>query len=238
MTFGAQQGDPLQMLHFVFVLQPELQEINDRFGLTIGAYLNSLKLVEPVDRVAEALLFIKVMALSRGVHLNMSKTVVWILARRLSLMGTHVQWILASILGGPEFISRNVMKCIDTCINSPRRKICLMLHRDFEGTPKLVYCWKFVLSECLAESSIVFLQRKFKVPRVGLPLQMPLISLMSSCDFYGHTRNLRPIQHWPVCISILVAFIIPVTAAGSPSGILRDSAYYEKVCRCLYPSRV
>ena len=173
-TSGVQQGDPLGPLLFAMVLQPLLKRIRSGFSLVTGAYLDDLTLAGPSRQVAEALQWLRREGPSRGLRINIAKTIVWSpLGRDLTSHGLFRGYVYSrhdgvELLGGAvsksaAFISTVVSKRVDKCIESLHRmlaledpQLCLMLLRACEGMPKLMYCWRTVLPEFLTVASTRF----------------------------------------------------------------------------------
>jgi hypothetical protein len=173
-TSGCQQGDPLGPLLFSLVLQPLLVRLRDNFSLTTGAYLDDLTIAGSTSDVAAAIRWLQVEGPPFGLHLSLSKTVVWSPSSRDLRPGglfndlSHASENGIELLGGAvstsaPFVASVVQKRVDKCIASLRHmldlkdpQLCLLLLRACEGMPKLVYAWRTTPPDMLQEAAALF----------------------------------------------------------------------------------
>ena len=154
------------------VLHPLLLHLRHSFpSLTLGAFLDDVTMAGTTQHVNDALLWLQHEGPKHGLHVSLSKTVVWS-PFGIDRQGTeYFRGITHSLddgvelLGGAvskshEFVSSVIEKRVDKCVDTLDRmmalrdpQLCLMLLRACEGMPKLVYSWRTTPPEFLSDAA-------------------------------------------------------------------------------------
>jgi hypothetical protein len=166
---GVQQGDPLSPLFFAIALQPLLLEIQQKFKVSVSAYLDDLTIVAKNEKTADdCIRYLIHHGKTHGLVVSTSKSVIWSPYRVIQrpFEGFQLAYSGVKLLGSAVSLDENfiqqvafdrVHKCkqeIEDLLALDDPQICLMLLRSCLGMAKLNYIWRTIHPDILKPASL------------------------------------------------------------------------------------